>query len=145
MTTGKALKQAINEKENIARVQPITGDPTRVLITGLEPGITRVTLTDVDGKTESFDVVVQFDVEYLRSLLKRAVPTANVQPIPGANNSIILTGTVAAEDVDVVLHTAQSVVLGGDRIINVLRVGGVMQVSCRHRPGVAFGVPPHGL
>jgi pilus assembly protein CpaC len=130
MTTGKALKQAVNEKENIARVQPIQGDPTRVLITGLEPGITRVTLTDVDNKSESFDVVVQFDVEYLKSLLKRAVPTANVQPIPGANNTIILTGTVAhAEDVDVVLRTAQSVVLGGDRIINALRVGGVMQVQ----------------
>src|SRR5262245_8862364 len=60
MPTGKALKQAVNEKENIARVQPIAGDPTRVLITGLEPGITRVSLTDVDGKTEAFDVVVQF-------------------------------------------------------------------------------------
>lgn len=130
MRTGKALRTAVNEKENIARVQPVQGDATRVLITGLEPGITRVTLTDVDGNTESFDIVVQFDVEYLKSLLKRAVPTANVQPIPAANNSIILTGTVAhAEDVDVVLRTAQSVVLGGDRVINALRVGGVMQVQ----------------
>src|SRR5262249_14850173 len=79
---------------------------------------------------EAFDVVVQFDVEYLRTLLQRAIPTAAIMPVPAANNTIILTGTVAhAEDVDVALRTAQSVVQGPERVINALRVGGVMQVQ----------------
>jgi pilus assembly protein CpaC len=126
----KALKKAVNNKDNVIRVQPVSDDRSKVLITGLEPGIARVTLTDEDDKVFDFDVVVQFDVEYLRSVLKRAVPTANIVPIPAANNTVILTGTVQrAEDIDVVMRSAQSVVLGPDRVINALRVPGVMQVQ----------------
>jgi pilus assembly protein CpaC len=126
----KKLKRVVNRTDNVARVQPVADDPTRVLITGLEPGITRITLTDEDDNDESFDVVVQFDVEYLKTVLKRAVPTANIQPIPAANNTVILTGTIQrAEDVDIVLRTAQSVVLGPERVINALRVAGVQQVQ----------------
>jgi pilus assembly protein CpaC len=89
-----------------------------------------VTLTDEDDKTTDFDVVVQFDVEYLKSVLKRAVPTANVAPIPAANNTVILTGTVARqEDIEVIMKAAQSVMLGPDRVVNALRVPGVMQVQ----------------
>jgi pilus assembly protein CpaC len=126
----KKLKKAINTKDNVVRVQPVDGDPFHVLLTGLEPGIAKVTLTDEDDKNSEFDVVVQFDVEYLKSVLTRARPTANITPIPAANNTVILTGTVATqEDIDVVMRTAQSVVLGPDRVINALRVPGVMQVQ----------------
>jgi pilus assembly protein CpaC len=130
MSTGKFIRTAANSRETVARVQPIPTDPTSVLITGLEPGITRVTLTDVNGAVDAFDVIVQFDIQYLRSVIRRAVPTANVEPIPAANNTVILTGTVThAEDVDIILRTAQSVVLGPDRVINAMRVGGVQQVQ----------------
>src|SRR5215471_2610215 len=128
--SGKKIKKAVNTKDSVVRVQAMEGDPTRVLLTGQEPGITRVTLTDEDDKVTDFDVVVQFDVEYLKSVLKRAVPTANIVPIPGANNYVILTGTVArAEDIEVAMRTAQSVVLGPERVVNALRVPGVMQVQ----------------
>jgi pilus assembly protein CpaC len=130
MRTRKAIRTVVNQQEAVARVQPVQDRPDMVLITGLQPGITRITLTDVDGAEESYDVVVQFDVEYLKTLLRRAVPTANINPIPAANNTIILTGNVAkGEDIETVLRTAQSVVLGPDRIVNALRVGGVMQVQ----------------
>src|SRR5215471_113134 len=76
----KKLKKAVNTKDNVVRVQPIHDDPTHVLLTGLEPGITKVTITDEDDKESSYDVVVQFDVAYLKSFLKRAVPTANIVP-----------------------------------------------------------------
>jgi pilus assembly protein CpaC len=129
MSTKKRIKNVANERETVARVQS-TPDPATVLITGLEPGITHVKLTDEDGAEESVDVIVQFDVEYLRSLLQRTVPTANINPIPGANSTIILTGNVArAEDVDVVMRTTVGVVGSQDRVINALRVGGVMQVQ----------------
>src|SRR5262249_24058133 len=119
-----------NPKENIARVQPIPNDPTSVLITGLDAGLTQITLIDETGTEEAVDVVVQFDIEYLRTLLRQAVPTANIVPIPGANNTVILTGNVAhAEDVDIISRAAVSVVGGTDRLINALRVGGVQQVQ----------------
>jgi pilus assembly protein CpaC len=126
----KKLKKIVNTKDTVVRVQPVDGDPFHVLLTGIEPGISKVTLIDEEDKATDFDVVVQFDVEYLKSVLKRTRPTSNITPIPAANNTVILTGTVQTqEDIDVVLKTAQSVVLGQDRVINALRVPGVMQVQ----------------
>src|SRR5205807_1084846 len=88
-----------SSKPNVARVQPVNGDPTSVLITGVEAGIAQINLEDVNKAQETLEVIVQLDVEYLRSSLARVAPTANIVPIPGANNTVILTGTVAnAED-----------------------------------------------
>lgn len=130
MSSKKALRRVVNEKEAVARVVEVQGDPTSVIITGLVPDTTRIVLTDVDGREEAYVVVVQFDVGYLRTLLQQVVPTANVVPIPAANNFIILTGTVSdQEEIDVILKTTQSVVGGPERIINAMRVGGVMQVQ----------------
>ena len=52
------------------------GDPTSVLVTGLDSGVARVTLVGEGNVQETIDVIVQFDVEYLRTLLTRVVPTA---------------------------------------------------------------------
>ncbi len=128
--TKKNLVKAETPRANIVKISPIEGDPTTVLLTGLEAGTTSVTMTDVDGKVEVVDVVVQFDVQYLKTLLQQTVPTANITPVPGGNNTVILTGSVArAEDVQPILATAASVVGGADHVINALRVGGVMQVQ----------------
>lgn len=128
--TKKNLVKAESPRPNVVKVSPVEGDATTVLLTGLEAGTTTVTLTDVDGKMEVVDVIVQFDVQYLKTLIQQAVPTANVSPIPGGNNNVILTGTVArAEDVQAILATAASIAGGGDHVINALRVGGVIQVQ----------------
>jgi pilus assembly protein CpaC len=130
MSTKQPIKTVINEKENVARVRPVQGDPTSLLITGLEPGMTHLTLTDATGVQESLDVIVQFDIDYLRTSLRQVVPTANIQPIPLASSTVALTGYVARiEDVDIAMRTASSVVGGPDRVISGLRVGGVMQVQ----------------
>jgi pilus assembly protein CpaC len=131
MLSRKRIKTVVNERETVARVSALAaGEPTSILITGLEPGTTRITLTDVDNNSETIDVLVQFDVEYLRSLLRRAVPTANVEPIPAANNAILMTGFVAhAEDVDAVMRTAASVIGRPEQVVNAMRVGGVLQVQ----------------
>jgi pilus assembly protein CpaC len=130
MTKKQVIARAINQNETVLRVGPVYGDPTSVLLTGLEPGVARVTLIDEANKQEVFEVIVQLDVELLRNLLKRAVPTANIDVIPGANNTVVLRGSVGrAEDVEVVLNIARSVVLGQDRVINALKVDGVQQVQ----------------
>ena len=73
----------------------------------------------------------QQSIELLDQLLQRAVPTAQVKIIPGAGNSIILTGQVAhAEDIDTIMGIAHE--FRGEKkgaIINALRVGGVQQVQ----------------
>jgi pilus assembly protein CpaC len=131
MKSKKLIKTALNEKDSVARIAPVVTDPAAVLITGLQAGTTRVTLTDVDDKTEVIDIVVQLDVDFLRTLLRRAVPTADIEVVPALNNVLILTGYVCkSEDIDIILRVAQSTVGGGPgNIINALTVGGVMQVQ----------------
>src|SRR5262249_46640047 len=68
MTTKKPIRTITNENDRIAAVVPLP-DPTMVLIRGLAAGVSRLTLTDVDGKTEVYEIVVQFDIEMLRTLL----------------------------------------------------------------------------
>jgi len=128
MKSKKPIKTVVNPKDNVVNIRTVVGDPTTVLITGQQPDVTHIELTDSDDRKETYEVIVQLDVEYLKTQIRRAVPTANVVPIPSSNNAIILTGTVArAEDIGVILRVAQS--LGGVQVIDAMRVGGVMQVQ----------------
>jgi Tol biopolymer transport system component len=52
MTTKRPIKTVFNENEFVLRVSPVPDDPTTVLVTGLRPGMTRIYLTDIDGKKE---------------------------------------------------------------------------------------------
>ena len=136
MSSRKPITGAETDVQGIITVTLDKNDLTTALVRGDSPGIARLTLTDKDGGRELYDLIVQTDVEYLKYVLRRAVPTANVEPVPSANNAFVLTGTVArAEDVAIVLATAQSII--GNNIINALVVGGVQQVQAGrdHRPG----------
>lgn len=132
MSKKQAIKEVLNEKDNVVRISKGPNERT-ILISGLAPGISRVTFTGADGNVEVIDVIVQLDIDLLKNLLTRAVPTAVVNPIAGAGNTIILTGTVAhPEDVDTIMGIARSITSSGTtppQIINAMRVGGVMQVQ----------------
>jgi pilus assembly protein CpaC len=130
MSKKQAIKQAVNPRENVAIITAVEGKPDTVNITGREAGITRITLTGADNTEEIIDIIVQFDVEYLRTLLQRASPTSSLQLIPAAGGIIIIGGTVNhSEDIDIIMRAAASVLGGEQRIINAMRVGGVMQVQ----------------
>ncbi len=128
MKSKKPIKTVNNPKDNVISIRTVAGDPTTILITGQTPDVTNIELTDVDDRKETYEVIVQLDVEYLRTQLRRVVPTANVVPIPSSNNAVVLAGTVSrAEDVNIILQLAQSI--GGIQVINAMRVGGVQQVQ----------------
>jgi len=128
MKSKKPIKTVVNPKENVVNIRTVVGDPTTILITGQTPDVTTIELTDIDDRKETYEVIVQLDIEYLKTQLRRAVPTANITPIPSSNNAVILTGTVShAEDVDIILRVAQSI--GGIQVINAMHVGGVQQVQ----------------
>jgi pilus assembly protein CpaC len=128
MSTKKRIATVQNRNEAVASVVPRGLDT--IMVVGQAPGLTQITLTDVDGKKDTFDVVVvQFDILLLKSVLAKAVPSANIQPVPAGGNTVILVGTVdRAEDIPLALQAAQGVV-GGVQIINAMRVGGVQQVQ----------------
>jgi pilus assembly protein CpaC len=128
MSTKKRIANILNSRDTVARTQPVIGEPQSILVTGLEAGVTHLTLTDEDKKVEELDVVVQQDVEFLKTMIRRAVPTANVEPIPISGNTIVLRGTVAhAEDMDTILGIARGV--AGNQIVNQIKVAGVQQVQ----------------
>ncbi len=126
----KPITEVNFTRPSIAVGAPAPGDPTTVLITGRQPGLTRVTLSARDATQESFELVVQVDVGYLKSVLARAVPTANLQLIPSTGGSVVIAGNVnRSEDIDIIMRTAISELGAAERVVNAMRVGGVMQVQ----------------
>src|SRR5581483_779453 len=51
MTPRRPIRTVLNEKETVARVQPLQDDPKEVLVVGLQAGSTKVTMTDNQGQT----------------------------------------------------------------------------------------------
>src|SRR5215471_1182872 len=86
MKSGKPIKTVTVPIPDVLQVRTMAGDPTMVLVTGINPNVTRIELEDVDGAKESHEVIVQLDVEYLRTQLRRVAPTANIIPIPTSSN-----------------------------------------------------------
>ena len=142
MSTKRAIRSVVNETESVARIDVIANDNTSVRVTGLTGGSTLVTMTDVEGAIEVKDVVIELvDIEQFRDVLRRAFPTAQVEPI-SIRSSIVLTGTVAhAEEIEAILRVAQDLLLkaqsqtgGGPtssvlNVVNAMTVGGVRQVQ----------------
>ena len=129
MTTKKAITLVKNSKEDVLGIKTVPGDPKRVNLVGLAAGLTHIELTDEDGKVESYDVTVQLDVEFLRTQLHRAFPTANVEPVPIGSNAIALEGTInRIEDVDAILRVAKAAA-GDVQLVSRLRIAGVQQVQ----------------
>jgi len=131
MKTKQPIADAFNDRENVLTLQADPTDPTRVIMIGRTVGLTTVTLTDINKKTETYQVIVQPDIELLRSLIKKAVPTANVEVVPGVGNAIILTGNVAnIADIDTLVRLAENTAgTGPGNVINAMSVGGVSQVQ----------------
>ncbi len=125
MKTKKPIRRADNENDRIVQVLGDATDPTVILLIGRAAGTSRIDLTDADGNKESYTVIVQRDMEMLRNLIRRTVPSASVEvtPIGDNGNSIILSGHVAREDDrDVIRQLAQA--LGLTVAVNTLSIGG---------------------
>ena len=133
LSTKKPIKTVLNPKESVLTLRTVERDPTTVLLVGSAPGVTTLELEDADGNREVRNVVVQADVEYLTSQIRRAVPLANVDVIPNGANSVILTGyTSRAEDIQVLEQVAKNVGLSPGKeltVINGVRLNGVQQVQ----------------
>jgi len=52
MSSKKPIAKVFNDKPGIVRVSPVDDDPTTIQVTGLAPGIARISLIDKDGREE---------------------------------------------------------------------------------------------
>lgn len=118
-------------REDIVTVRLDPNNPKALLMSGRTPGLAQVTILLKDRPRVVYDVVVQPDFEYLRNLIRRTVPTANVEVTPGIGNVVILSGYVTSpQDASIVSQLATSQVGGSpNNIVNAVQVGGVQQVQ----------------
>lgn len=129
MSTKRPIDLVRLNVAGVSRVDAAANDPTSVILTGMAAGSVRLTLRDIDGKEEYFDIIVQLDVTYLKRIIADNVPTAKVDVKPVLNRGLILSGWVAkAEDVDIILRIAAQA-LPGLQVVNAMQVGGVIQVQ----------------
>jgi pilus assembly protein CpaC len=124
------IRSVYFDREGVVQVLPDATNPDSVIVFGRGVGSVTLELTDVDGNKQAFEIVVQQDIDLLRNLIKRAVPTASVEIIPGVGGVLIISGNVArAEDVDTILRIAGAVGGQSANIVNAMTVGGVHQVQ----------------
>jgi pilus assembly protein CpaC len=127
MKDKRPIKRVSNPRDAVLSIRTVFGDPTTILLTGQQSDVTRIELEDETGTKETYEVIVQRDIENLRTQLHRAAPTASIVPTPISDSTVVLNGTVTnAEDVDVLTNVARSL---GFQVINAMRVGGVQQVQ----------------
>lgn len=112
-----------------AKLDP--NDPKKLLLTGKSAGLSQLTVVVKDRPALKFEVVVQPDLAQLRNLIRRTVPTANVDVQPGVGNVIILSGYATnPADVAIIERLANSAVgAQANNVINAIQVGGVQQVQ----------------
>ncbi|MGL6094420.1 MAG: type II and III secretion system protein family protein [Fimbriiglobus sp.] len=130
---GLPIKEIVNRNEDVLESRVDIKTPTSVILIGRRAGASRISLTlnspDADLKAV-YDVIVQADYDLLRNVIKRAMPTATVDIIPGAGNAIILTGSVAKPEDSDLIQRITSDAAGGSaaNIINTIQVGGSQHV-----------------
>ena len=127
---GGPIESIVVSREDIIQVKPATDDPTKIQITGRNTGLSQLTLNYKDSKKQ-YDVVVQPDLNLLRNIIKRTVPTAAVEVNPGLGQVIILSGYVTSPlDADIVTRLATNAAGGqANAVINAVQVGGGHQVQ----------------
>src|SRR5262249_39637450 len=59
MKSKKVMRFVNNRDEKVVHVWPSTNDPTTLLLRGLKPGVSRLTLRDATGATEDIQLVVE--------------------------------------------------------------------------------------
>jgi len=128
--TNKVITDITLSNGDVLDARPIAPDLKRIDLVGKLGGATQLTVTFEDRSKAVYTVVVQPDYEQLKFVIKQAVPTANVDIIPGVGNVIVLSGSVTQPgDADIVVRIASSAVGGNaSNVINALQIGGTQQV-----------------
>ncbi|MBA4188954.1 MAG: hypothetical protein C0467_13235 [Planctomycetaceae bacterium] len=124
------LTDIIVARDDILAVRLDPQNPGKLLMTGRAAGLTQLILVVKDKPRLVYEVLIQPDLNLLRGLIKRHVPTAAVDVSPGVGNVIIMSGYVSSpQDADVVERLAISAVGNPQNVINAVQVGGGQQVQ----------------
>ncbi|SIN79993.1 type II and III secretion system protein family protein [Halodesulfovibrio marinisediminis] len=105
----------------------------QVYLNGKSVGTTTLSLWNQNGVlVHVFDVVISRDVTSLKRLIRKVLPDESDIKVDGANGSLTLSGVVKSpESVTTAVSLAQA--YAPDKVVNLLKVGGVQQVMLEVR------------
>ena len=145
LAVGKSIIiQSPGSVRRVSLVSPEIADamvltPQQIYLTGKAPGITHVTLWDVDNKVIGIlDLEISPDISRLKEMLHKILPDEKEIRVNATHDQITLSGTVSSS-----ANLSQVLALTGPfapldekkepKIINLLEVAGVHQVMLEVR------------
>ena len=128
--TKDELTDVVVSDETVVQVKVDPTNPQLLLLTGRNTGLSQMTLSFKNSPKKIYDIVVQPDLNLLRNIIKRTVPTAQVEVSPGIGRVIILSGYVTSPfDADLVTRLAINAAGNPNAVINAVQVGGAHMVQ----------------
>ena len=92
---GYKIPELLVETPEVAKATPVS--PTEILISGLKPGLTTITVSDPEKNLQHITIHVTADTRKLEATLNRHFPDSNVK-VHALQTGVILRGTVARAD-----------------------------------------------
>lgn len=89
------VPELLVENPDIVKATPIA--PNEILVTGLKPGISSVTVSDPNRRLQTITVNVTADVRRLEAALHKYFPDCNIK-VHALQTGVILAGTVSRND-----------------------------------------------
>ncbi len=119
------IPEFVVENPTIVQVQPVA--PNELVLRGIKPGVTSITVSDPNRNLTTFDIHVLGDVRKLEVSLQQAFPDSSIKPV-ALSNGVMLTGAVArATDIPLVMSMTKSYY--PESVLNKLEVGGSQMVA----------------
>ena len=119
------IPDLVVENDQIIRVRPVARN--QLLVIGLRPGVTAITVSNPRGELQHLEVEVVADVRDLQRLLDRQFPSSNVKVIP-MRTGVMLTGTIGnADDISTITLLAQD--FFPERVVNRTVIDGSQMVA----------------
>ncbi len=119
------IPEFVLENPAIVQAQPVA--PNELVLRGIKPGVTSITISDPNRNLTTFDIHVIGDVRKLEFSLQQAFPDSTIKAI-ALTNGVMLAGTVArATDIPVVMSMTRS--FYPETVLNKLQVGGSQMIA----------------
>ena len=121
------IPELVVENPDIIQATPVS--PNEVLITGLKPGVSTLTVSDADENLQMINIEVKVDTRKLELAYRNHFPDSQIQVHP-LNTGVILAGHVARAD-----QVANIMAVARDffptNVVNQLQVNGNQNIAIK--------------
>jgi pilus assembly protein CpaC len=124
---GYNVPELMVENPDVIQATPVA--PDEVLISGLKPGISTVTISDANKRLQTIMITVTVDVRELNQALSKHFPDSNIE-VDALKTGVIVSGFVArADQVENVMMVARD--FFPTNVINQLQVQGTQNIAIK--------------